>query len=390
MVANDAKHVRGVLLVALERAQFPRNLGRRRVGRSGHDCRESARQCPALVRIISQAHGHKQAANVRVAETEGPEFVGQLRNFLRRELRHHDADFQRQCPKTRCMDIVVGPELPFVMECKEVHGRQVAGGIIEEHVLRTGVRPADRSGLGACMPGIDRVMVLDAGIRTGPGGMAHLLPQVARLDRPCHLAVCAAEQVPVGVILHRLQERIRDPDRVVGVLARNARISFRIPVGVICRKFDRFVALSRVVKNALDIGLRNGGPFRGSDRGLEALVPHRIDRIGFRTVPRLDCREYAVELALVDLRAGHYGGNFLLLDDLPVDEVLDVGMIGVNDHHLGRAPGGATRLDGAGCSVADLQKAHQARRLAAAGQMLARSAEHAEICPGTGSVLEEP
>ena len=71
----------------------------------------------------------------------------------------------------------------------------------------------------------------------------------------------------------------------------------------------------------------------------------------------------AVEVLLGQLGAGHHGGDLLLLDHLPVDEVLDVGMVDIDDHHLGGAPRGAARLDGAGRAVADLEEAHQARRI---------------------------
>ena len=80
-------------------------------------------------------------------------------------------------------------------------------------------------------------------------------------------------------------------------------------------------------------------------------------------------------MALVDLGAGDEVGDLLLLDHLPVDELLDIGMVGVEDHHLGGAARGAARLDGARGAIADLQEAHQARRLAAAGQPFAFTAQ---------------
>ncbi len=69
--------------------------------------------------------------------------------------------------------------------------------------------------------------------------------------------------------------------------------------------------------------------------------------------------------------------------------LLDVGMVGVDHHHLGGAARGAARLDGAGGAVADLQEAHQARRLAAAGQLLAFAAQPGEVGAGAGAVFEQ-
>ena len=94
-------------------------------------------------------------------------------------------------------------------------------------------------------------------------------------------------------------------------------------------------------------------------------------------------------MLLVDLGAGDEVGDLLLLDHLPVDELLDIGMVGVEDHHLGGAARGAARLDGARGAVADLEEAHQAGRLAAAGQLFAFAAQLGEIRAGAGAVFEQ-
>ena len=75
------------------------------------------------------------------------------------------------------------------------------------------------------------------------------------------------------------------------------------------------------------------------------------------------------------LRAGDEGGNLLLLAHLPGDVFFDIGMIDIDDDHFGGAARGAARLDGAGGAVADLQEAHQARRLAAAGELFIGAAQ---------------
>ena len=94
-------------------------------------------------------------------------------------------------------------------------------------------------------------------------------------------------------------------------------------------------------------------------------------------------------MLLVDLGAGDEVGDLLLLDHLPVDELLDVGMIDVEDHHLGGAARGAARLDRARGAVADLEEAHQAGRLAAAGELFAFAAQLREIRAGAGAVFEQ-
>ena len=64
-------------------------------------------------------------------------------------------------------------------------------------------------------------------------------------------------------------------------------------------------------------------------------------------------------------RSSHDGRHFLFLDDLPVDEIFDIGVVGVNDDHFGRTAGCAAGFDCTCCAVTDFQEAHEAGRFAA-------------------------
>src|SRR5690606_31542885 len=97
-----------------------------------------------------------------------------------------------------------------------------------------------------------------------------------------------------------------------------------------------------------------------------------------------------VEALGADPRAGHQRRDLLLLDHLPVDVVLDVRVIDVDDHHLGRAPGGAAALDRPGGPIADPQEAHQAARAPAARQRLTLATDPREVRAGARAVLEQP
>ena len=90
------------------------------------------------------------------------------------------------------------------------------------------------------------------GSARGPGGVADLLPEVAGLQRLRHLLAGAADQVPVAVGFDRAQEIVLQRDRVVGVLAGDGEIGFRIPVGVVDREIDLLVALAGELDDALD------------------------------------------------------------------------------------------------------------------------------------------
>ena len=85
--------------------------------------------------------------------------------------------------------------------------------------------------------------------------------------------------------------------------------------------------------------------------------------------------QHGLEVALVELGAGDEGGDLLLFLHLPVDIGLDIGVVGVDHHHLGRTARGAAGLDGARGAVADLQEAHQAGGAAAAGELFAFAAQ---------------
>ena len=94
--------------------------------------------------------------------------------------------------------------------------------------------------------------------------------------------------------------------------------------------------------------------------------------VGDRVVGAAGDVEAAV-VAGVDQRPG-----LLLLVRLAVDEVLDVRVVDVEDHHLGRAAGLAAALDDAGEGVEALHEGDRAGGGAAAGQGLARASAACE------------
>ena len=375
VVADDAQHVLCVLFVSGESAKLSGHLGRGRIGHTGHDRRQRTAERAALVAVIAQPHVHQQAADIGIAKAQRAEVIGPLRDLLAGELRHHHADFQRYRPQTAGVHVVFDLKLAVLEESQQVHRRKVTGRIVEEHVFRTGVRSADRTVFGAGVPVVHGVVVLDAGIGTGPGGMAHLRPEIAGAHRLGHRAVDAVDQLPVGILFHRRQKGVGHPDGVVGVLARDGVVGFGIPVRVIGGELDAGVSLTGVIQHALHVSLWDGDLFRFADRGLQPLVLGRVIGIRLRAVPRPDGGKKLVQLFFMHLGARDDARDLLLLQHLPVDEILDIGVVGIHDHHLRRATGGAAGLDRACCAVPDLEEPHQARRLAAARQLLALSAE---------------
>jgi hypothetical protein len=99
MVADHPQHVLAVLGVAGEGAELLRHLRRGRIGDAGHHRGDRRAQRAPGRRIVRQAHGHQQAADIGEAEAEGAEVVGQLRDLARGELRHHHRDLERHRPQ---------------------------------------------------------------------------------------------------------------------------------------------------------------------------------------------------------------------------------------------------------------------------------------------------
>ncbi len=203
------------------------------------------------------------------------------------------------------------------------------------------------------------------------------------------LAVRAADQVPVLIAFDSAQELVGDAHRVVRVLAGDREIGFRIPVGVIGVELDVRVALTRELDDALDVIVRHEVAARELDRLLQRRVLLRVEAIVARAFAIHAGLEDGLHVLLDDLGAGDEGGDLLLLLHLPVDVVLDVRMVGVDHDHLRRAARRAARLDGARRAVADLEEAHQARRLAAARQLLVLAAQAREVGARARAVLEQ-
>ena len=116
------------------------------------------------------------------------------------------------------------------------------------------------------------------------------------------------------------------------------------------------------------------------------------ERVGdpHRVVGVLVLRRVTVATVEVHVEAGIAQHACLaLLDRLAPDEVRDVRMVGVEDHHLGGAPRPATRLDRAGRRVGAPHEAHRSGCGAATLQPLLRRPDRRQIDAGTRPALED-
>ena len=390
MVADHPQHLGAVGGKAGEGTHLAGHLRRGGVGGAGHQRRYRGAQVAGCVGVVGEAGGHQVAADVGVAEAEGAELPGEAGDPLRRVLRHRHRDLEDDGPQPHRVGERRNIELAVVaLERQKVERGEIARGIVEEHIFGARIGRIDAAAGRAGVPVVDGGVVLQAGIGAAPGGLGDLPPQGARRQPPGDAPVGAARQRPLAVLLHLLQEGVGHPHRVVGVLAGDGAVGLGIPVGIEHREGGG-IALARQLDGPLDRRLRKHRPPGAADRLAQRRVVLGIEAAVVAAVELVAGTGHRLEVGAGELRAGDHRRHLLLLAHLPADELLDVGMVDVDHHHLRRPPGGAAGLDSAGGAVADLEEAHQAGRAAAAGQRLVLGAQPREVGAGAGAVLEQP
>ena len=141
VVPHHRKHCIAIIGELWEGPEDARHLGRGRISVPGEDGGQGTGNCPALIGVISDADPHQQRTEVGVAEAERPVVVRTLGDLLGRELSHRHRNLEHDRPQPDGMPVAVDVEHPgrIVVELSEVQRRQVAGGVVEEHVLAAGV-----------------------------------------------------------------------------------------------------------------------------------------------------------------------------------------------------------------------------------------------------------
>ena len=177
-------------------------------------------------------------------------------------------------------------------ELHEVERREVAGGVVEEHVLAAGIAGVDAGGVLGGVPAVDGGIELHAGIAAVPGSFGDLAQEIAGLVGLVRGAVLNVAGGEVGVALGGEHELVVNADGVVGVLEKDGGVGGRVGIGAVVTFADERVRL-------------------------------------------------------------------LLFRHLAINEVGDVGMVDVEDDHLGGATGLAAAFDDAGEGV---EAAHEAER----------------------------
>src|SRR3989337_1254401 len=110
----------------------------------------------------------------------------------------------------------------FIEEFQEVDGGEVAGGVVQVHVLRAGVGGVDAAAVGAGVPVVDGGVVLHAGVGALPGRLGDAAHQLAGAVGVGGLAGGDVAGVPLAVHLDGAHEVLGHAYGVVGVLVLDA------------------------------------------------------------------------------------------------------------------------------------------------------------------------
>ena len=136
VLVDHAQHGLGVLRVAGEGAHGARDPGALRVGLAVHEGGDGCREGPAGVGVVGQAPVHQEHAEVGIAEAERPVIVAVAVDGRRRVARVVDEDLLGRDERPARRRERLGVELPVLLaELHEVERREVARGVVEEHVL---------------------------------------------------------------------------------------------------------------------------------------------------------------------------------------------------------------------------------------------------------------
>ncbi|OQA37758.1 MAG: hypothetical protein BWY56_00657 [Acidobacteria bacterium ADurb.Bin340] len=387
VVAHHPQHVALVPFVAGEGAQLGGHLGAGGIGIAREDGGERRAPLGADLAVVGNAQAHEQGAQVGVAQAQGAEVVAEPRDGLAGELGHEHAHFEHHGPEADAVAVALQVEATIGgEEGAQVQGGQIAGRVIQEHVLGAGIARVDAAILGAGVPVVDGGVELQARIGAGPGGVVHLGPEVPGAEGLGGLAVDAPGELPVAVPLQGPHEGIGHSHGVVGVLASHRGVALAIPGGVVGLQVAVEVPLGQTAQT---LGQEGGGHalLLGVGQGLaQLLVAGGIRLAGGGAFHGLAQR---IPVARHQEGARGHHGHLPLLLNLPVNEGFDVRVVQIEGHHLGGPARGAAALDGARGPVAHCQEAHEAGAAPPAGKGLLGAPDTAEVAAGAGAVLED-
>ena len=229
---HHVEHRFPVFFVAFKSAFFLCQTGGLDVRLQVQDRRQRAGNGATFVAVVRQTERHQEAAEVGKPQAEWAEFVavagdgfGGVAGIVDENFLGRDVNFGGGLVAFDVKAAVIPAEF------HQVQRRQIAGGIIEEHVFAARIRRVDRGGIFAGVPALDGILVLHARIAAGPGAFGNAAHQLARLiGRPGLLRVGHPMRCPVPVLDHGAQKIVGQPDAEVFVLEHDRAVRFAIEI----------------------------------------------------------------------------------------------------------------------------------------------------------------
>ena len=252
VLLDHAEHRLAVLLVALVGSEHRGEAGGLLIRLAAEQRRDRARVLATRLGIVWHAEFHEQGTEVREPEAEFAEGVGVAPDLRRRVARGVHDDVLRGDEDVDGVTEARRVELArFRHELHEVDRREIAGRVVEVHVLAAGVRRVDPTAVRAGVPGVDRRVELHARIAAevrGSGDHAH---EFAGLEGLRGLARGDVAGLPLGVGLDRPHELVGHAHRVVRVLEENRAVGRAVERTVVAR-VDQSPGLALLFRLALD------------------------------------------------------------------------------------------------------------------------------------------
>ena len=227
--------------------------GRLPVGIAAEDGGEGTGEVASGIGVVGKTEGHEEGTEVGVTEAEGTIVMGVLGDHLGGVTgRVHD-DFHRSSEDGDSVAVAVDIELATGgEELEQVEAGEVAGGVVEEHVLRARIGGVDAGGVLGGVPAVDRSVVLHSWIAALPGGFGDLVHEVAGavfLDGQSAFDGAGGEG---AIILNGLHELVGDADGVVCVLEEDGAVCLRVGAGAIVAGLNEVPGFLLFLDLALD------------------------------------------------------------------------------------------------------------------------------------------
>src|SRR6266496_1401640 len=137
-------------------------------------------------------------------------------------------------------------------ELQQVQAGQVAGGVVEEHVLAARVAGVDAGGVLRGVPAVDGGVVLHAGIAAVPGSFRNFLEQVFGFVGVDYSAVDYGSGGEVGVAHYGYHEVVGYADGVVGVVEEEGTVGVGVGMRSVVTLRDQGVGFGFFFRFAVD------------------------------------------------------------------------------------------------------------------------------------------